>query len=440
MSCFNNQLSALDVSKNTGLTSLACNGNKLSALDVSKNTLLTKLHCDRNQIKGIKMLKLVNSMRTQTNSEFYAVYLNSRDEGNVITKAQVDIAKRKGWKVYNRNGNAPQEYAGSEPNDIAINEVNFPDPNFRNWLLAQGYGNDRKLTTEEIATVTSIDVENKQITDLIGLEHFTELERLNCSTNKLTTLNVSNHTALQTLNCNFNQLTELKLGNNIELMVLYCNYNKLAELEISKNTKLLWLNCYGNQLTTLDVSKNTELTDLYCSDNQLSKLNISTNTKLTKLQIFTNRIKDIEMATLVNSLPTVRNGDFKVINTKSTTEQNVILTSQVAIAKNKGWKVLDYCDNTNIEYTGYAGLAIDKANFPDEKFRNIVAARAIDKDQDGYLIPSEIAAVTSMDIRSKSIASLKGIGHFTELTRLVCLGNQLTQLDLSQNTKLSYLA
>ena len=48
--CNFNQLTALDVSKNTKLTVLWCPFNSLTALNVSKNSLLTELWCNCNYI------------------------------------------------------------------------------------------------------------------------------------------------------------------------------------------------------------------------------------------------------------------------------------------------------------------------------------------------------------------------------------------------------
>jgi hypothetical protein len=38
--------------------------------------------------------------------------------------------------------------------NIEINSINFPDTNFRNYLLSQPYGNDSILTDVEIISVT----------------------------------------------------------------------------------------------------------------------------------------------------------------------------------------------------------------------------------------------------------------------------------------------
>ena len=60
--------------------------------------------------------------------------------------------------------------AGTAWADVEINETNFPDENFRSWLLSQSYGRDGLLTDEEINGVTSIDVSYKSIQNLKGIE------------------------------------------------------------------------------------------------------------------------------------------------------------------------------------------------------------------------------------------------------------------------------
>lgn len=73
-------------------------------------------------------------------------------------------------------------------------------------------------------------------------------------------------------------------------------------------------------------------------------------------------------------------------------------------------------------------IPLDASHFPDPAFLNIV--RAYDTDGSGGLSPAECAAVTRMDIRGKGIRSLEGIGAFSNLTYLNCIGNQLTELPL----------
>ena len=55
--CWGNELTSLDVSKNTALTELWCPTNKLTSLNVSKNTALKYLNCNNNQLTSLDVTK-----------------------------------------------------------------------------------------------------------------------------------------------------------------------------------------------------------------------------------------------------------------------------------------------------------------------------------------------------------------------------------------------
>ena len=57
LSCWENQLTSLDLSKNTALGWFNCGDNQLKSLDVSKNTSLIKLGCETNQLKSLDVSK-----------------------------------------------------------------------------------------------------------------------------------------------------------------------------------------------------------------------------------------------------------------------------------------------------------------------------------------------------------------------------------------------
>lgn len=69
LSCAQNQLTTLDLSKNTELTQLVCNSNKLTSLDVSKNTLLFFLNCNQNQLTSldVKLNSELSTLRCSSN-------------------------------------------------------------------------------------------------------------------------------------------------------------------------------------------------------------------------------------------------------------------------------------------------------------------------------------------------------------------------------------
>ena len=57
LDCKYNNLTRLDVSKNTKLTKLYCESNQLTGLDLSKNTALTELNCQDNQLTSLDLSK-----------------------------------------------------------------------------------------------------------------------------------------------------------------------------------------------------------------------------------------------------------------------------------------------------------------------------------------------------------------------------------------------
>lgn len=61
---------------------------------------------------------------------------------------------------------------------VVINETNFPDERFRNWVTDSVKGaDDGVLTPEKCPTVTKIDVSRcHDIQDLTGIKYFTNLK------------------------------------------------------------------------------------------------------------------------------------------------------------------------------------------------------------------------------------------------------------------------
>ncbi|HNX13880.1 MAG TPA: hypothetical protein PK854_09135 [Oscillospiraceae bacterium] len=87
-----------------------------------------------------------------------------------------------------------------------------------------------------------------------------------------------------------------------------------------------------------------------------------------------------------------------------------------------------------------AGVPIDAANFPDPVFRNYTMR--FDLDKDGALSEKELSAVKELSIvpvYCEAVSSLEGIQNFSQVERIWCYCNNLTELNLSGMTKLSLL-
>ena len=174
------------------------------------------------------------------------------------------------------------------------------DANFEQALIDLGIDTapiDGSVPTANISGVTILDVKNKNISYLTGIEDFTALTYLRCSENQLTSLDVNNNTALNYLYCYNNQLESLNLSNNTALIRLHCENNQLtSSLDLSNNTALTELVCRSNQLTSLDMSNNTALNYLDCRFNQLTSLNVSNNISLTVLACANNQLTSLDVS------------------------------------------------------------------------------------------------------------------------------------------------
>lgn len=93
-----------------------------------------------------------------------------------------------------------------------------PDDNFEQALINLGVDSviDDYVYTASIDTVTVLYVNNKNISDLSGIEDFISLRELFCYTNQITTLDLSNNSQLFEVSCGSNDLSyiNLKNGNN----------------------------------------------------------------------------------------------------------------------------------------------------------------------------------------------------------------------------------
>ena len=180
---------------------------------------------------------------------------------------------------------------------VYITDANVPDKTFREYLLKQ-FDKDGNgvLTPVERYAVTEIDVGKKNISSLVGIQFFPNLEKLYCYDNQLTELDVSKNTALVYLDCYGNKLTSLDVSKNTNLIRLSCFENQLTELDVRQNAALEYLYCYENQLTELDVSRNPALWILSCGINQLTELDVSQNPALKYLYCNNNQLTELDVS------------------------------------------------------------------------------------------------------------------------------------------------
>lgn len=266
LACHSNNLTALDISKNSSLIYLYCMDNSLITLDISKNLDLKDLWCQGNKL---------TSLNTSQN-----ISLNNLScfENSLIT---IDVTKNKLLKELTCDKNKLTSLDISKNSNLTSLSCNS------NQLTALNINKNKNLKTLECGL--------NQLT-VLDLSKNISLEKLFFTDNKLTNLDIDKNINLTDLNCGGNQLTVINITKNTNLTWLNCRSNLLTNLDISKNTALTWLSCRSNQLSSLDVSKNTALTELHCFENQLTDLNISKNKDLTILDCTSNRLTTLDIS------------------------------------------------------------------------------------------------------------------------------------------------
>jgi hypothetical protein len=168
--------------------------------------------------------------------------------------------------------------------------INIPDSNFLNALIELGIDtdNDSLISREEAEFITSIDVSNKNIADLTGIEAFRNLFKLYCGQNELTSFDISENEKLVLLDCGINQLTSLDISHNKSLEEISCLGNKILFLNISKNLLLRELYLADNPLISLDCSNLANLETLECYDTDLTSLVLTNCRNLSVLMVHNN--------------------------------------------------------------------------------------------------------------------------------------------------------
>ena len=222
-------------------------------------------------------------------------------------------------------------------------------------LTITGKSNLTRLDCHNCTSLKYIYCYNDNLTTL-NVTGCTALERLDCyyNYNLAEITGLGDCTAITYLDCEDCAITDLSAVNSMtNLEKLYCRNNKISTLTLNYKPNLSFVRVSGNpNLTTLRCSGNSQLSSVYLYNcpalesawinmNNLSSLDLSGCTSLNNLSIWQNHISGNNMTNLVNSLPTVPGsipGEIAVLD--NVDEGNVITDAQVLTAKRKNWVCL----------------------------------------------------------------------------------------------------
>ena len=285
--------------------------------------------------------------------------------------------------------------------------INITDANFKAKLLQSSssneiakdssgnkikidVNNDGQIQQSEALLVYKLVLSNNSIASMNGIEYFTNLKYLNCSSNLLTTINEIALANLLELNCRNNKLTSLNLSNFRMLEDLDCSYNNLTTLNGSglTNLKVFW--CTNNNLlTSLNLSGCTNLFTLHCEINSLSTLSLSGCTSLIALDCEENQLQNLSV--------------------RGFTELKTI-----------------YCENNQLQTLDFIGCTNLELIYC---YNNRLQTLDV----------SDCSILRTLDCHTNILSSLI-VNGLTNLEWLECSHNQLTSLNVDSLTKLNTLA
>lgn len=192
LKCWDNELTGLDLSKNTALKDLQCSNSKLQSLDLSQNPNLTQLYCGENPLTTLDLSK--NAKLKVLDCSGFASRRTKLTE--------LDLSQN----------------TALESLDCSINEL-------------------KQLNVSGCTALKMLSCSSNQLTAL-DVSKNTNLIELECSSNLLAVLDVSNNPKLKDLSCGNNRLTVLDLSKNPELEILSCRKNGLTSLDLDANKKI----------------------------------------------------------------------------------------------------------------------------------------------------------------------------------------------------------
>lgn len=119
-----------------------------------------------------------------------------------------------------------------------------PDDNFEQALINLDLDSviDDYVLTQSIDTVSILYLQNKNISNLTGIENFSALRELFCYSNQITTLNLSNNSQLFEVSCGNNNLEYINLKNGNNQSLWYFSSINNPNLTCIDVNDVLWAN------------------------------------------------------------------------------------------------------------------------------------------------------------------------------------------------------
>ena len=308
---------------------------------------------------------------------------------------------------------------------VYINDENFPDKNFQNYLKDNVSGGKDYLTQKQCDSVKEVKMYGDYpVERLDGIIYFQNLETLYLTNaHNLRTLDVSWNSALKDLSIGgCHNLTSLDLRYNPNLQELNCTGTGLTSLDLSRNPELEILVCAFVQMTQLDLSNNTKLTKVDCVKAGLTKLNVKQCNLLKELDCSQNNLTELDAPD--TSWLRKLNCSDNPLNTLNVSGSKYLTRLDVSGTNLTALKLNDYPWLESLQVRENNQLTqLELKNLPKLEYLYC------DGDQLTQLELSDLPALKRLDCDKNQLTLLK-LSNLPALQTLYCNYNQLTSLNL----------
>lgn len=237
------------------------------------------------------------------------------------------------------------------------------DVEFEKYLIEQGWDTvlDNYVTTSSINTISFISINERNITSLVGIEDFDNLEGLDAANNQISgVLDLSLNTKLVNVVIPFNPIQALYLKNNpaLENVWIY-ETQTLEDIEITNSPNLYSLTLHNNKLTELDLSGSPNIYNLRIWDSKLSTLDLRFMSKLEYLVAW-----DVFNDSNEGEIFLPEQSSLKVMALGYNRLQNIDLSSSIKIERldldGNQLSTIDFSQNPSLEYLAVAGNLLER--------------------------------------------------------------------------------
>ena len=297
---------------------------------------------------------------------------------------------------------------------ISAQVVDIPDSNLKQAILETlNLSDEIPLTQQEMLRLTRLEAPEKQIEDLTGLEHATNLKWIAVHRNNISNLQpLADLTQLESLPLWENPISDLSpIAGLTQLKRLDLGGCQVSDITPLANlTELTYLTLHYNFriINITPLTNLTQLTELRLSRNRIVDISPLANlTQLTELQLSHNRIVDISPLANLTKL------------TALTLANNAITDFSLLFGLN--------LKNIDIDIHKLQELASVDVNIPDPNLERAIR-EAIGLLADLPITQLVMNQLTGLDAGNSQIEDLTGLEHATNLTWIHLHQNNISDL------------